>query len=68
MDSLLELINSDTGVEFPDAIWDENTQSNLFLIEEALRQTGADSTPPEEQRTPYDDELMRLIDAVPLEK
>lgn len=68
MDALLDLINSDDGVEFPDALWDENTQGNLFLIEEALRQTGADSTPSSGGRTPYDDELMRLIDAVPLEQ
>lgn len=41
-------------------------QSNMYLIESALRDTGADKSQVIYTRSPYDQELMRLIDSVPM--
>lgn len=49
-----------------DTVFDPQYQSNMYLIEEALRDTGADKARNAYARSPYDAELMRLIDAVPL--
>lgn len=49
-----------------ETLYDPQYQGNMYLIEEALRDTGADKARPYYTRSPYDAELLRLIDAVPM--
>ena len=49
-----------------ETLYDPQYQGNMYLIEEALRDTGADRAHSYYTRSPYDAELLRLIDAVPL--
>lgn len=60
--ALIESLYSSYNFDYPV----EEYNNNIFLIEEALKQTGArkeDDTLPDY----YDDMLMELINAVPLE-
>lgn len=50
----------------PDVLYDPQYQGNMYLIESALRDTGADKPSRGYVRSPYDAELLRLIDAVPM--
>lgn len=54
-------------VEMPiEQLYNPQYQSNMYLIESALRETGADKSRLPYINSPYDAELMRLIDAVPM--
>lgn len=48
-------------------LYDPEYQSRLYLIEQALKATGAISRQGEFTPGLYDDELLRLIDSVPME-
>lgn len=66
MDSLLTP-NLHVPVEMPiEQLYNPQYQSNMYLIESALRETGADKSRLPYSNSPYDAELMRLIDATPM--
>lgn len=64
MDNLLAVIQADEEPEF-DSL-DINYQKNMFTIEQAMRDTGAMKPLVAYTVSPYDKELMRLINAVPM--
>lgn len=64
MDNLLDIIQSD--MEPDENTLDPEYQANMFTIEEALRETGAIKPVANYTRSPYDTELIRLIDSVPM--
>lgn len=64
MNSLLDIIQSDMEPDI-DAL-DADYQANMFTIEQALRDTGAIKPVANYTRSPYDEELMRLINSVPM--
>lgn len=53
--------------ETPDVMFNADHQANLYLIEEALRKVGAQKKPEKDSPKLYDEQLRRLIDAVPIE-
>lgn len=65
MSQLIDLVQPDEDTP-PADIYNPQYQSNMYLIEAALREVGAERSASDHIRTPYDNELMRLIDAVPL--
>lgn len=69
MSQLMDVVQNPQGEEtaFPAELYDPNYQSNMYLIESALRKTGADNQQTFGAPSVYDDALMRLIDSVPLE-
>lgn len=64
MDSLLDLIQADMEPEV-DAM-DADYQANMFTVEQALRDTGALKSAMPYSRSPYDENLMKLINSVPM--
>lgn len=64
MDNLLDIIQNDTEPDF-DAL-DADYQANMFTIEQAMRETGALKSSALYTRSPYDAELMKLINSVPM--
>lgn len=62
MDTLADILAQEEVPE--DQLYDVKYQSNMYLIESALRETGADKNSPIYTRSPYDKELMRLINSV----
>lgn len=64
MDSLLDIIQGDMEPDM-DAL-DSDYQANMFTIEQALRETGALKPVVPYSRSPYDTDLMRLINSVPM--
>lgn len=65
MSQLIDLLRTDEDTPPVNAL-DPKYQGNMYLIESALREVGAEKSSVSQVRTPYDEELMRLIDAVPL--
>lgn len=64
MDTLIDLLQQET----PDAdlIMDADYQANMFTVEQALRDTGAIKPIVPYTKSPYDADLMRLINSVPV--
>lgn len=62
MSLLSDFITDDTSTD----ITDPNYQANLYLIESAMRELGHKDQPAY-QPSAYDNELLKLIDSVPLE-
>lgn len=72
MDDLLtNLLPDSTDLDLETDISEEELfspeyQANMFLIESALRETGAMAPAPNYNRSPYDRQLLKLIDSVPV--
>lgn len=49
-----------------DTLYDPQYQTNMYLVESALRETGADKSHAALVRSPYDEAIMRLINSVPV--
>lgn len=64
MDTLIDLLQQET----PDAdlILDADYQANMFTVEQALRDIGAIKPIAPYTKSPYDADLMRLINSVPV--
>lgn len=64
MDTLIDLLQQET----PDAdlILDADYQANMFTVEQALRDIGAIKPITPYTKSPYDADLMRLINSVPV--
>lgn len=69
MSQLMDAVQTppEDDTTLPAELYSPNYQSNMYLIERALRTTGADQSTPMGAPSIYDDALMRLIDSVPLE-
>ena len=50
-----------------EALLDPEFQTNMLMIEDALRSSGVLAQPKDAMPNIYDDQLLRLIDSVPLE-
>lgn len=66
MDTLLDIIQSDTPPEELENVLDADYQANMFTVEQALRDTGAIKPIAPYVKSPYDADLMRLINSVPM--
>lgn len=64
MDNLLDIIQADMEPEV-NAL-DAEYQANMFTVEQALRDTGAIKPIVPYTKSPYDADLMRLINSVPM--
>lgn len=70
MSQLLDTVQDPQGEAnqpLPMGLSDANYQSNMYLIERALQETGAEQPSAPIEFSVYDTALARLIDAVPLE-
>lgn len=52
--------------ELPETLYDPEYQGNMYLIESAMRETGAKASKGLQTRSPYDTKLMELINSVPI--
>lgn len=65
MSQLIDLIPP-TEEELPENMYDPEYQGNMYLIEAAMRETGAKTKQGLSTRSPYDTKLMELINSVPI--
>lgn len=65
MSQLIDIIPSMED-ELPETLYDPEYQGNMYLIEAAMRETGARLGKSLQNRSPYDTKLLELINSVPI--
>lgn len=65
MSQLIDIIPSMED-DLPETLYDPEYQGNMYLIEAAMRETGARPGKSLQNRSPYDTKLLELINSVPI--
>lgn len=67
MSQFIDIIQNEDPTLSQEQLLDENYQGNMYLLDSALKSVQPVSASPGFTRSAYDNAILRLIDAVPLE-